>query len=89
MRYSGEQKLEREVWIFDLAISYHQSFIYLDYYYAQTKESKHHRSWKIQTKWSRLLGRDNTISSPPMPDSVEAEMRSFYQKHIEVIAIHY
>jgi len=81
--------LKREVWEFDLCLSYHPACIYFESYVLQTKESKRKRIWQGLTWWVRLPYhfKTNNIPIAPLPIDVEAEMRKRYQDYILTLPI--
>ncbi len=78
--------LKREVWTYELAVSYFPAYIYFDHYSFQTRPTKRH-NWRTENFWSRLDHRNNTIQDPPHSDDVEAEMRKRYQDYIMTLPI--
>ena len=79
--------LKREVWEFELSVSFSGGCIYLKYYSFDSKETTRHKKWVSQTHWARLFGRDNTMEKPPIPSDVESDVRKKYQDFILTLPI--
>lgn len=79
--------LKREVWTFILSVDYGRACIYLENYAFQTRDSIRRRKWESQTHWGRHFRRENNIDNPPLPPSIESQMRSHYQEYIMSLSI--
>jgi hypothetical protein len=74
--------LTLEIWGF----TFIYGTIFLDSYYLGQKESKRHRNYKSLKQYSRLLGRNNTIteSEVPLTDELKTEVLKQFISTIEV-----
>jgi len=80
--------LKREVWRFALIADWvNKAFISFEAYSFQTRETTRQRNWTRHTHWTRLERRVNNIDNPPLPQDVEAEMRSRYQEYIMTLPV--
>ncbi len=79
--------LKREVWKFDLDISYSSTAIRFDSYYFQTRPSRRHKLWQKQTHWERLDKRNNKIGAPNIPTEVDNAMRQYFAEQIKLLPI--
>jgi len=77
---------KREVWTFDLNVSY-KPVLYLENYSFQTKESPRHRLWIRQTHWDRLMKRDNNIPSPPLPKDITQRAINYFVEQIKSVEV--
>jgi hypothetical protein len=79
-------ELEREQWVFTLSVDT-QAKIYFDSYIIGNRESIRHRIWRHQKIWNRIMSRDNTIQTPPLPQDVEVEMRINLSSQVKALPI--
>lgn len=67
--------LQRELWEFLLMQDSIKFTIYFDAFYFQTRESTRHKIWHNQSRWERLISRDNNIPRPEVPLDVIEEAK--------------
>ena len=80
-------ELRREVWTFTLFNDYSRQVIWFDSYAIEVKESTRKKLWHNDGIWTRLMRRENTIQSPPLPPNVEAEMRENFISQVKQLPI--
>lgn len=81
--------LKREVWEFTLSGYIMDWCIYFDAYKIQTRGGNQSKKWTTQTNWYRLNHNTgyNDIDNPPLPNDVEAELRSRLKDYTDTITI--
>lgn len=81
--------LYRERWNFLLSTSYGHQCIYFDSYLIEYKDTERQRLWRVKSKWSRLMRRESTIESAPLPVDVINEAKEKFAELIKALPITY
>ena len=61
--------------------------IYLNKYATKRRASTRHHVWATMDEWDRLLSRQNTIQTPPLPLDIINEARTLFKNQIDALRI--
>ena len=80
-------KLNREVWQFELHTDYVRAIIWFNTYSVEYRDNPRQRVWRRSGLWTRLGRRSNTIQEPQLPREVEDEMRAEFTLQVSQLRI--
>ncbi len=80
----AHNNLRRELWRFHLMVSPGISAIYFGRWLDQERKSTRHK-WTTLNQWSRLMRRDNTTDTPPLPNDVKEEARRIFAINVSLL----